>query len=97
MGLDVGRAYKLYANKKSDLKDIVSIFDSGPDVEPCTVEEHAKFHKDWLLSIGIDPNREFYPWKSLFASQPFRTTVLFFNKKIFKRQKSVPKVQNVKQ
>ena len=97
MGLDVGRAYKLYANKKGDLKDIVSIFDSGPDVEPCTVEEHAKFHKDWLLSIGIDPEMKMIPWKALFVREPIKTTGLFFREKILNRTKSVPKVQNVKQ
>jgi hypothetical protein len=96
MGLSMTRgekSYRHYFGKKGDIKDVVSIFDSGSDVDPCTFEEQRQFHQQWLLSIGIDPNKEVYPWKALFASQPFKTAVLFFNKKILKRGK---KLENVK-
>src|ERR1700733_1414978 len=81
MGLSMARgakAYKTFLEKKGDIKDLVSIFDSGADVDPCTCEEQSQFHRKWLLSLGIDPNRKVYPWKALFASQPLKTAVLFF-------------------
>lgn len=87
MGLSMGgsKAYKQFLGKQCDIRDLVSVFDSGSDIDPCTVEEQRQFHKEWLLSIGIDPNKEVYPWKVLFASQPFKTAVLFFSKNILKR------------
>src|ERR1700722_11377739 len=76
MGLSMGTggiAYKIFPAKKGDRKDLVSIFDSGLDVDPCTFNEQKEFHEQWLLSIGIDPNKKIYPWKQLFASQPLKT------------------------
>jgi hypothetical protein len=59
----------------------VVIFDSGPDVDPCTFEEQKQFHKKWMLSIGIDPEKKVIPWKSLFMQQPVKTLRLYFKEK----------------
>jgi hypothetical protein len=77
-------AYKLFLGKKGDIKDLVSIFDSDSDVDPCNFEEQKKFNGEWLVSIGIDPDKETYPWKNLFLQQPVKTLKLFLRKKLRK-------------
>jgi len=32
--------------------DLVNIFESGPDVEPCTVAAQRRFMDEWFKSIG---------------------------------------------
>jgi hypothetical protein len=81
------KSYKHYLGKRGDLKDIVHIFDSGPEVDPCTCEEQHQFHQKWLSSIGIDPQKEVIPWKNLFMQQPIVALKLFFKKK-FQRKGS---------
>jgi len=49
--------HKCYLGKKGAMGDLVSIFGSGPDVDPCTLQEQAEFRDQWLTSLGIDPNR----------------------------------------
>ena len=46
------KAYKHTLGCKGKSEDIVSIFDSGPDVQPATVAEQKAFWKSWLESIG---------------------------------------------
>jgi hypothetical protein len=60
---------------------MVSIFDSGPDTDPCTFAEQDQFHRQWLVSIGVDPDKKVYPWKALFAQQPVKTLKLFVKEK----------------
>lgn len=48
-----GKAYKLYMGRKGERKDVVSIFDCGPDLDICTVNEQEAFYNQWLLSVGI--------------------------------------------
>lgn len=31
--------------------DLVSIFETGPDVNPSTVPDQEKFYRDWLSSL----------------------------------------------
>jgi len=85
MGLSMGRglkAYKTVLGKKGDIKDMVSIFNSGTDVDPCTFEEQKEFHRQWLSSIGVNPDKKTYPWKALFAQQPVKTLKLFVKEKL---------------
>ena len=85
MGDVVGKAYKLFLGKTGELKDVVSIFDSGADVAPCTFQEQKEFHKQWLLSIGIDPDKKVYPWKNLFLQRPIKTLKLYWKVKTSNR------------
>lgn len=55
MSLDMGRGYKAYKltmGSKGKLTDLVSIFDTGPDVIPATVDEQRKFRDAWLTSLS---------------------------------------------
>jgi hypothetical protein len=87
MGLSMGhgsRAYKTVLGKKGDIKDVVSIFDSGDDCEPCTFEEQKQFHQQWLASIGTTPGKKIIPWKNLFIQQPVSTLKLALKEKFRK-------------
>lgn len=42
------QAYKLVAGKPRE--ETVHIFDSGPDVDPCTVLEQMEFYRTWSAS-----------------------------------------------
>jgi hypothetical protein len=33
------------------MKDLIGIFDTGPDVDPVSVEEQERFHRGWLNSL----------------------------------------------
>src|SRR5579884_121271 len=46
------RAYKLYMGRPARQSDIVSIFDTGSDVLPATVDEQEAYYKKWLSSLG---------------------------------------------
>ena len=55
MALDMGagwKAYKTTLGQQAKTSDLVSIFESGPDVEPATVEEQKAFHEAWFDSLG---------------------------------------------
>jgi hypothetical protein len=45
------KAYKLRMAEPAKLEDLVSIFDTGPDVEPATVDEQERFFQEWLASL----------------------------------------------
>jgi hypothetical protein len=44
--------YRASLGKRPVRGDLVRIFDTGPDVEPVTVEEQRAFGREWLRSIG---------------------------------------------
>ena len=44
--------YRVTLGKQPRREDLVGIFDTGPDVQPATVDEQRAFHREWLLSIG---------------------------------------------
>lgn len=53
MGRDMGaglRAYKMTIGKHARMEDLVFIFDTGSDVEPCSVLEQRDFFEKWLNS-----------------------------------------------
>jgi hypothetical protein len=47
------KAEKLRLARPLTLDDVVMIFDSGPDVEPASVEEQIQFFLAWCRSQGI--------------------------------------------
>ena len=52
MGLGL-KGYKMIKGKQALKQDLVSIFESGPDVEPSTVAEQEKFRDEWFGSLGL--------------------------------------------
>lgn len=54
MSRDMGgeKAYKLKLGRPARTNDLVSIFDSGPDVQPTSIEDQLKFYHEWLNSLG---------------------------------------------
>jgi ADP-ribosylglycohydrolase len=50
-GLGLG-AFKFTLGQQPTIADLVSIFESGPDVVPATVAEQKAFFKEWLESVG---------------------------------------------
>jgi hypothetical protein len=46
------KAYRLQLGQPARVEDLVSIFESGPDVEPASVEEQRAFHDLWMRSVG---------------------------------------------
>jgi hypothetical protein len=54
MILDMGpaeKAYKLELGRNASTADLVSIFDTGPDVDPVTVSEQEAFFQKWTSSV----------------------------------------------
>ena len=52
---DMGRglkAYKLRFGHPARLEDLVGIFETGPDIEPCSVAEQRQFFDQWVQSMG---------------------------------------------
>lgn len=47
-------AYKLQLGQRARTMDLVDIFDTGPDVEPATVDDQADFNRRWLASRTLD-------------------------------------------
>lgn len=45
------KAYKMTMGAPSKLTDLVSIFDTGPDVDPATIAEQEAFHDAWIESL----------------------------------------------
>jgi hypothetical protein len=56
MARDMGRGLKAYRTRigeRASLRDLVRTFDTGPDVEPVSVEEQKTYHNQWLRSLGF--------------------------------------------
>lgn len=54
MARDMGtglQAYKLTLGQKGSMENLVGIFENGEDVTPSSVEEQARFYKQWLTSV----------------------------------------------
>ncbi len=54
MSRDMGsglQVYKLKSGEPARTVDLVSIFATGPDVEPSTVSEQRAFFEDWIASL----------------------------------------------
>jgi hypothetical protein len=47
------KAYRLTLVQPTKTADLVSIFASGPDVRPATVERQAAYFQAWLKSLGL--------------------------------------------
>ena len=47
------KAYKQELGRQAMRSDLVMIFNSGPDVQPASVEEQEEFHYQWLQSLGL--------------------------------------------
>jgi hypothetical protein len=45
-------AYRMGFDEQGPCMDLVNIFESGPDVQPCTVAAQRRFVNDWFESIG---------------------------------------------
>lgn len=54
MGMGL-KAYKLQLGKAATMGDLVSIFDSSPDIEPVSVGEQRSFWQEWLRSVEANP------------------------------------------
>jgi hypothetical protein len=46
------KAYRLAMGRQAMSSDLVSIFESGPDVVPSTVSEQENFYRGWLKSLS---------------------------------------------
>jgi hypothetical protein len=46
------KGYRVSIGKRSVRADLVHIFDTGPDVEPATVDAQQAFGREWLRSIA---------------------------------------------
>jgi hypothetical protein len=46
------KAYRLHIGRHATLADLVDIFSSGPDSEPCSVAEQEAFMKAWFSSLS---------------------------------------------
>jgi hypothetical protein len=44
-------AYKTRLGERATRSDLVRIFDTGPDVEPVSVEEQKAYHDQWWVSV----------------------------------------------
>lgn len=52
MARDMGRGLKAYRTKiGAQAKELVGIFDSGPDMFPARVAAQEKYHRDWIASL----------------------------------------------
>jgi hypothetical protein len=59
MARDMGaglKAYRLTLGSKGRREDLVGIFDTGPGVEPATVEAQRAFFREWASTIGGAPS-----------------------------------------
>ena len=45
------KAHKLQMGLAARQQDLVSIFDTGPDVVPSTIDEQKHYHEQWLKSL----------------------------------------------
>lgn len=44
-------AYRLFLGQPGRQKDLVSIYDTGPDMIPSTVKAQEEFHERWVRSL----------------------------------------------
>jgi hypothetical protein len=54
MSRDMGgglKAYQLKRGNHAQMKDLVFIFDSGPDIDPASVAEQEAYYNQWLESL----------------------------------------------
>ncbi|HYP29482.1 MAG TPA: hypothetical protein VE262_22415 [Blastocatellia bacterium] len=54
MSRDMGQgliAYRMSVGQPARMVDMVSIFETGPDVEPASVEEQEQYFEQWLKSL----------------------------------------------
>ena len=49
------KAYRMTMGNQALLKDLVGIFESGPDVEPATIAEQERYRDEWFASLGREP------------------------------------------
>lgn len=56
MGSLFTHAYRLTPGRPALQADMVHLFDTGPDVDPVTVEEQDGFVQEWLKSLAKRPN-----------------------------------------
>lgn len=47
------KAYRMRIGQRGSSDDVVSIFDSGPDVDPVSVKAQKEFYYRWLSSIKM--------------------------------------------
>jgi len=47
------QAYKLTLGRPAVQSDLVSIFGTGPDITPVSVEEQDTFYREWVQSLGL--------------------------------------------
>jgi len=55
MARDMGAglwAYRMRYGSPASSQDAVGVFDTGPEVIPCTVSEQAAYYAGWLASLG---------------------------------------------
>jgi hypothetical protein len=45
------KAFRMTLGQPARTQDVEYIFDSGPDVDPCTPEEQQAFFQQWLASL----------------------------------------------
>ena len=58
MSRDMGsglKAYRLTLGSTGRLEDLVGIFETGPGIEPATVDEQRAFFREWVSSIATAP------------------------------------------
>lgn len=75
-----GFAYRMDVNIPMD-KRLVSIFDSGSDVDPCTIEEQDQFFRQSLVNSKDTPSKKIFSWKHPFAQSPFKTLKLYLQQR----------------
>lgn len=49
------RAYRLDLGQQGRIKDLVNIFEDGPDVELVSPDDQEAYYEEWLRSIGWPP------------------------------------------
>jgi hypothetical protein len=46
------KAYRLTMGRPARTEDLVSIFSSGPDIDPASVDEQEAYYQHWLASLS---------------------------------------------
>ena len=58
MSRDMGsglKAYRLTLGSTGRLENLVGIFETGPGIEPATIDEQRAFFREWVSSIATAP------------------------------------------
>ena len=45
------QAYRMEKGRQALRDDLVNIFETGPDIDPCTIAEQEKYKDEWLVSL----------------------------------------------